>query len=532
MEGRNGYFQIIRNENKTMIKLVPPIGNGQKIDINEVVEYLENNNIKEYNLVNLNKAIASCVEVCQLDLEVETNYAINEFMKISISENQLFASVRFYPPSNDGQRMTKDEMISDLKAAKVVYGIDDTELDKQLATPVYCKDFIIAKGKEVREGTDAFIEYRFNTDIKVQPKHNDDGSVDFHQLNNISHIKAGDVLAVLHKADLGENGINILGMPIAPRQVKQAKLAYGKNISISEDKCVLTSKVNGHASLQGDRVFVSDIYDVPGDVDNSTGDIDYEGNVMIHGNVRTGFKVRAAGDVEVFGVVEGAEIIAGGQVVLHHGIQGMTKGLIVAKGNIVTKFIESSKIYAEGYIESDSIIQSQVSAKDNITVSGSKGNIIGGYVRSSTMVEAKVIGSAMGITTLIEVGSDPVIQEKLKTNTQSLTNKSEELKKLIQICALFNKKLVTGMITNDQRLTYKNAVKKVEQLKNEIEQLQSEITNMNASLQENRNARVNVSRTIFPGAQISILGEHYNVLEELSYCSFCLREGAIKNVPL
>lgn len=532
MNNRNGYFQIIRNENSTKMKLYPPVGSGKNIDINEIIEYLDYQKIRDYNLVNINTAVSACKEETIVDLETNTSYPINEYMKVIASDDQMTAYIRLYPESNDGCKISKEEMLSDLSVAKIEYGIDEQILDQLIASPRYCENIVIAKGKPVREGKNAEIEYHFNTDIKLSPKHNDDGSVDFHQLNNISHIKEGDVLAVLHMADLGENGTSVFGTPIPPKPVNQLTLKYGNNIQISEDKCVLTSLVNGHASLQGDRVFVSDVYDVPGDVDNSTGDIDYEGNVIVHGNVRTGFKIRAAGDIEIMGVVEGAEIIAGGQIVLHHGIQGMTKGVIVAQQNIITKFIESSKVYAGGYIESDSIIQSQVSAKENITVSGSKGNIIGGYVRSTTMIEAKVIGSHMGITTAVEVGTDPVVQEKLSKSNQSLVKHNEELKKLLQICELFNKRLQSGTITNDQKLTYKAALQKISILRNEADQLQNEIKQLNASLTENKNAKVNVSRIIYPGAQINILGEHYNVLEELSYCSFCLRDGSIKSLPL
>ena len=38
-------------------------------------------------------------------------------------------------------------------------------------------------------------------------------------------------------------------------------------------------------------------YKVAADVDASTGDIEYEGNVMVPGTVRTGFTIRAKGDI-------------------------------------------------------------------------------------------------------------------------------------------------------------------------------------------------------------------------------------------
>ena len=75
----------------------------------------------------------------------------------------------------------------------------------------------------------------------------------------------------------------------------------------------------------GDKIFVSDVYDVPDDVDNSTGDIEFNGSVVVHGNVRTGFCIKCGGNIEVYGVVEGADLDAGGDIILHRGVQGMSR---------------------------------------------------------------------------------------------------------------------------------------------------------------------------------------------------------------
>ncbi len=39
---------------------------------------------------------------------------------------------------------------------------------------------------------------------------NDDGTVDFHSLENVNHVKQGDVVAVLHPEDMGDAGTDIL----------------------------------------------------------------------------------------------------------------------------------------------------------------------------------------------------------------------------------------------------------------------------------------------------------------------------------
>ena len=47
------------------------------------------------------------------------------------------------------------------------------------------------------------------------------------------------------------------------------------------------------------------VYVVPGDVDFSTGNIDFIGSVKVMGSVRNGFSVKAEGNVEIMGRLEG-----------------------------------------------------------------------------------------------------------------------------------------------------------------------------------------------------------------------------------
>lgn len=532
MTKRNGYFQLMNANGITFIRLIPENGGGEPIDINELKWYLEHCKISNYNMVNLKKELENLKEEKTILLGPANGYPVNEYMNVHISEDKMEATVRFYPPGTDGKRIQLEEMKTDLSVAGVVYGIDYSVLIKQIAKPEYCTDFVIAKGKDVRQGTDAYIEYMFNTNRQLKPKHNEDGSVDFHQLDNISHINKGDTLAVLHPETAGESGINVFGEEIKPYTVKQMYLKYGKNIEITDDKLRIYSLVDGHATLEGGCVFVSNVYDVPGDVDTSTGDIEYEGNVVVHGNVRTGFKIKAAGNVEVFGSVEGAEIISGGEVILHHGIQGMTKGRIEAKGNVVTKFIESSYVSSEGYIEAEAIIQSQVSAVGDIYVNGSRGHIIGGHIRSSKMVAAKVIGSGMGISTIIEVGYNPEIKERVEAIKEKMTEENEEYKKILQTVGVLQKKLKAGIITNEQKMNYKKSLVRLKELKEDLLALQDQLDTNLENLRNIEGACVKVQRVIYPGTQLIILGEYYNILDEVGFCKFKKEDGRIRRISL
>lgn len=176
------------------------------------------------------------------------------------------------------------------------------------------------------------------------------------------------------------------------------------------------------------------------DIDNSTGDIEYNGDVTIKGNILAGFSVKAKGDVVVQGVVEGATVIAGGNITFNRGIQGMNKAVIKAGGNIVSKFIESvSLVEAGGNIESDSILHSRVVAKGFIKATGKKGLIIGGDVKATSFIEAKTIGNEMGTTTVVGVGVNPTMKKRMDELKNSLSTKGNDKIQLTQLMTALRK---------------------------------------------------------------------------------------------
>jgi len=108
---------------------------------------------------------------------------------------------------------------------------------------------------------------------------------------------------------------------------KPAVLPKGKNVEISEDGQSLIAGIDGQVNYIDGKVSVFANYEVPADVDNSTGNISFVGNVIIRGNVLSGFTVEAGGSVEVMGVVEAAVIKADGDIILRRGCRAWKRNI-------------------------------------------------------------------------------------------------------------------------------------------------------------------------------------------------------------
>ncbi len=531
MSYKNSYFQLVIDEGSVAFKYFPPQEGGESLKIDEVIEYLNDNHIENYDLKLINETIITATKPTKVVISNERAYQIDEIMKVRVTPDKMYAVARFYPPSEGRKRADADEFERDLKAMQIKNGILYDVLKIHEVNPEYCKNVIVAMGTKPVQGKNASIEYMFQTDRKAKPRLNDDGTVDFHHLDNISHVSKGDVLAVLTKEDPGQPGMDIYGNVVRPAKVERRVLKHGQNIELVEDGTKLISQVDGHVTLEGDRVFVSNNYMVPADVDNSTGDIEYNGSVTVKGNVRTGFSIRAHGNVEVMGVVEGASIHADGDIILYRGIQGMGKGNLECKGNLISKFIESAEVRADGYIETDTILHSDVFAKGDIYVRGKNGNIIGGKVRSLNLIEATRIGSTMGTLTEVEVGTDPAVAARVNEIKGLISEKTEERAKLEQLVVLLRKKQEAGALEPDKLPLIQSSTKNMILIDSDIKKLTDEYNELTELLSGNANVRIQAISDVYAGTKVVIAGDFIHIHDDLAHVRFKKERGEIRPTP-
>jgi len=127
-EVKNGYFQIIYIADDAKLRIFGPDEGGELARIAEVTAYLDRNSFRGYDAVEINAAINKGDKQIDIDLPKPKDgqyYPISEAMMVRVSEDKMEAIVRFYPPSNNGEKLGKEEIIKELNNQKVVSGIDD-----------------------------------------------------------------------------------------------------------------------------------------------------------------------------------------------------------------------------------------------------------------------------------------------------------------------------------------------------------------------------------------------------------------------
>lgn len=533
MGPRNAYFQLIIKDDGTYLKLYDAEPGGKGLVYDDISSYLVDKRIYEYDKISLGKAIVNLKGEAEVKLTSAVLLPQDEYMRIIIDENKMYAACRFYAPSNEGKLLTREDIVGGLMQAGVKYGIDEIKIIQFLKERRYCTDYIMAKATPPVEGRDAEIIYHFNTDLTMKPKTNEDGSVDFHKLDIICHCKKGDLLATLTPVDYGKPGVDVFGQILRPRKVNNKVLKHGPKVVKSEDGLRLYAEVDGHVTLVEGKVFVSDVFEIPADVDSSTGDIEYDGNVVVRGNVITGFSIKAKGDIEVYGVVEGAYIESCGHIILRRGMQGMNKGVLKANGNIISKFIENAEVIAGGYINTDSIMHSRVSAKGEIIVSGRRGFVTGGVIRSGSLISVKTAGSTMGTSTVLEVGIDPQVLEEFRDIEKKISSINTEKERVAQAIAILRKKIQSSANLDYGRLqTLKQLTNASIHLNTQLSEIKDRYEMLKIEVENNDAGMVKVQDTVYPGTKIIISNVIYYVKDPIQHSKFIRDRADIKVIPL
>ncbi len=507
----NGYFKLVNREGASSLRLFPPRGEGKPVDITDVLEYLT---MKDYvcDLQTLKQAVGGAAkEEQEIRLGNETRLPERECYKLRVGPDKMQAFVKFYAASEGGENMTAEELINDLKLRGIKCGIRTEAIEGFFAKREYLEEILVAEGHAPVQGKHAWIEYKFNTDKKAKPTLNEDGSVDFFHLNILNHCNKGDVLAVLHPEDPGEPGEDLAGNRILPAEVRKETLKYGHNIELSEDRTVLTAQVSGHVELVEGSVFVSDELMVE-NVDNSTGNIDYDGNVQINGNVATNFQVTAKGDIMVKGVVEGAQLTAG--------------------GNIVAKFLENVTAEADGYVASESILHSRVTAGGDVNVDGRRGFITGGRVCATGSINVKTLGSEMGADTIVEVGTDPKLKERVNQLQKQIGEDTKLLQTVQPTLISAKQKLAKGVKLSPEQIQQIQSMAALNKQKTDaIEAANEEIEELKQQMTSRSDTVVRVKGEVYPGTRICI-GEVSMVVQKTThYCRFIRERGDVKMAP-
>ncbi|MDF2631771.1 MAG: hypothetical protein K0Q85_367 [Caproiciproducens sp.] len=330
-------------------------------------------------------------------------------------------------PAYPGQAVLFDDIIAYLTQNEVTYGVCEDAIRTFCQNGKFYSVLICAKGNPPVDGTDGFIEYKFDHDTGLKPKEREDGTVDFRDLGLVKNISKGEVLCQITPPGPGKDGMNIYNHIVPFVEGRRPTLPSGTNTVVSEDGLSLIANVDGCIESTKSSVNVSDVFIVHGDVDSASGNINAVGSVIVQGDVREGFFVKAGKDIAIRGMAEGATVEAKGTISISNGMNGMGKGVLRAGGNIVGKYFENAIIFSENDIYADVLMNCRVEVGGSIVLKGQKALMIGGSYQAAQKIYAKTIGSSSRTATAVSISSKELTSmlaaDKAEESAVELENK-------------------------------------------------------------------------------------------------------------
>lgn len=496
-----------------------------------MVDIVTKIDLQRIQSVNLNK-IKQAVEIGSLDnwikiAEPQEKKMINSECTVKLSNDNMKAYINITKPIG-GADITEEAIYEALKISGVIFNIKESEIKNAAAMKIYDREILAAEGIEPQAGKDAVLTYHFDISNERSIKIDNDGKIDYHELSLIKNVKTGQKLVTLTPNTEGKPGKNVKGAEVPGRDGKKLALPKGKNVDVSEDGFELIAAVDGEVKVIDGKVNVFSVYEVKHNVDNSTGNVRFNGKVIVMGNVLTGFILEAEGDVEVYGVVEGAVIKSGGNIILHRGIQGMNRGELYCEGDLIAKFIENSKIEVRGSIQSDAIMHSQVICGKKLEANGRKGLLVGGFFKVGEEIRAKVAGSPMATVTELEVGVKPDMRKKYDDIKNEMKQVADNLDKTTKAVDLLTKMSKNMDLPEDKKTLLAKSIQLKLQLQQRHEQVLAEQNELEAYFEELSRGKIKVYDVIYPGSRIIIGSSMMYIKDPIKYVSFYRANAEIK----
>lgn len=413
------------------------------------------------------------------DNTVVTEYEMNEDVKLFVTNDFMAAFIEvsdtFFSNKNSNTDSTAEEILDFVRENDIVYGITGTSFVVNcLESDLFKKQkrFKVASGIKPKIGKNASIKYYFETNYQRPGTITDEGLIDFRNRGEVPFVKKGDLIAEKNPLVEGHNGRDIKGYEIQVDEYNDIHFESGSGTEMSSDGLKIFAAIDGQPNASIKNVIsVFPELKIKGDVDYSTGHVDFDGNVEILGTVKSGFKVSCCNLT--------AKEIIGGDIDITGDLNvsgGIIQANIKTEGNIKAFFIQHSEILSYGNLTvSNEIIDSNIGINGECKSNSCK--IIATEISAKKGFEVKQIGNRMTNPCTIKAGLNEKFEKLIKGMKLVL---SEKRTVLDEILTGYNERKdkqktllgsLTGQVLREELAEneQKNILKEIEDIKTMIE---------------------------------------------------------------
>lgn len=288
-----------------------------------------------------------------------------------------------------------------------------TKLKK--ASPGQLVESVVAKGLPVKDGHSSRVKPLVPNALErvLRPQATSASRVDMRNLGEVICVKAGTEVLRRKPPSKGRAGYTVKGDVIEPNAGEWQSIKLGDGTAISDhDENLVIATISGMPKFKDLVMTVDDTYTCQG-VNVGTGNVNYDGAVLVNGDVTEKMVIVATGDVTINGFVESASIHAGGDIVITEGAMGKANDEgtefsceLKATGSIHVQHGQGLDIKCGGNITvGRQVAYSRLECKGDIIVGQAdnpNGNLFACTVVSQKSIRAGTLGAVSGSTLSID----------------------------------------------------------------------------------------------------------------------------------
>lgn len=509
IKNQDGMYYVRHFGTDIALKVVLPIGDGEKIDVRDVIADVQRQDTVDFDKELIEKSVKQGTNNDYVTVGQYKHVAAGDVViAVDVTKDELKGSIVVSAPSMSGSEASFDR----IKRALIQQGviepcINEEKVREYVDHPVYDTPFEVAEAILPVDGHDAYIEYNFETDpTKLKAKATDSGKINYKQLNQIQNVIVDQPLAKKIMAERGKGGKTLFGRYLEAKNGKDIQIQLGQNVKLDKDGVTIKAAIDGEVMLINGKVSVEPIKYLDA-VNVKTGDIKFVGTVIIKGSVEDGYSVEAT-NIEVNGIVDKSRLEATGNIIVRQGIFGKGEGYIKAGKSLWAKFINDTTVEVEeNVIVNDSIVNSNVTAMRNIILRGKKAQIIGGHLLATEEICAKKIGSPGGGTeTILEVGIDPRAKKRLEELQKQQSDATKEYENNdLDIQNLEQQKKLRKRLPQDKEDKLTTLKQRNKLISDNLDEMNKEIDTIQDHLRELKAiGKVKVESDVYSGVKVYI----------------------------
>ncbi|TFD95776.1 FapA family protein [Jeotgalibacillus sp. R-1-5s-1] len=233
------------------------------------------------------------------------------------------------------QTLTEPMIKEAMQERSILQNIDRIELLRALRNEEP-SDYTIARGVAPVEGKDGWLELKVDTDVKEGLKEGEHGKVNFRETKVFPMIDTGEIIALVHPPEEGSAGYSVYSESLPPKPVFPIVLRLGKGVKLIGDHVVAKEFGRPHIESKGQLIKISIMPKLlhNGDVNLSSGNISFLGDIEITGEIDTGMKVEAQGNLVIGKNIQGSVCTATGSITVTGNITA--SDVSAGKNNMIT----------------------------------------------------------------------------------------------------------------------------------------------------------------------------------------------------